>query len=87
MDEARETALRTRVELGVLTEPLPLLWWRRRICRLRHGRRLLGHLVLAGHLGPAPDRAERFAFGTLDLGRICAAPAFEVEVLADGVIE
>jgi hypothetical protein len=49
--------------------------------------RFSGRHILAGDLWSTPDRSERFALGTLDLSRISTAPALEVEVLADGVVE
>jgi hypothetical protein len=76
-----------RVELGVLVERLPLFRRLRRVCRLWLGRGLRRDLAFARHLRSAPDWAERFAFGALDICRIGAAPAFQVEVLTDGVIE
>jgi hypothetical protein len=38
-------------------------------------------------LRPAANRAERLALHPRDLGRIAAAAALEVEVIADGIVE
>ena len=40
-----------------------------------------------GQLRSAADWPERFAFGAFDLSRVGAAPALEVEMLADRVVE
>jgi hypothetical protein len=48
--------------------------------------RAAGEEILAG-LGAAADRSEGLAFGPLDLGGVPAAAAFEVEVLADRVVQ
>ena len=45
-----------------------------------------GELVLPVLWG-APDRSERLALGALYLGRISAAPALQIQVLADRLIE
>jgi hypothetical protein len=43
--------------------------------------------LLACHLGSAPNRSERFAFGALDLGWIGAPPPLEVQMLANRVVK
>jgi hypothetical protein len=48
---------------------------------------LLWRHILAAYLWAAPDRSQRFLFGTLDLGWVGPSPAFEVEVLADRVVK
>ena len=73
--------------LGFVVGRLPLLRRHRRVASLWLNRGLLCRCIFAGELGAAADRPEGLAFGTLDLGGIGAAPALEVEVLADRVVE
>jgi hypothetical protein len=75
-------------QLRIFVERLPLL--RRLVWRVRlgGGRWLRSRRrFLAGQLGAAAHGSERFALGAFDLGRVGAAAAFEVQVLADGVVE
>jgi hypothetical protein len=91
-----------RVELRILLKRLPWLRLRRRIGRFglddrRRGGRLIAAQLLASellagrllprHLRAAANRSERLTFGAFDLGRVRAAAAFEVEMLADGVVK
>jgi len=54
--------------------------------QLRAAQFLAGRL-LARHLRAASNRSERLTFGAFDLGRVRAAAALEVEMLADGVVK
>ena len=76
------------VRLSVFVERLPLLR-RRGVREPASGAAAASAAasVFPAELGPAANRAERLALGALDLGRVGAAPALEVEVLADRVVE
>jgi hypothetical protein len=74
-------------QLRVLRKRLPLLGRRRRVGRFGLDCRFSRRHIFPGDLWPTADGSERFAFGTLDLGRIGTTPALEVEVLADRVVE
>ena len=86
----RVVEFRRLVKLGVLRERLgPLLlghgldFGLRLEASLSLGRRR----VFPADFGPAPNWTESLAFSALNFGGVGAAPALEVEVLADRVVE
>jgi hypothetical protein len=66
------------LELWILVEWLPFLGRSWRVARFWLCCGFSGRHIFAGDLWPTADGSERFAFRTLDLGRIGTAPALEV---------
>jgi hypothetical protein len=84
---SHRVVLLVRLKFGILLERFPILLVGGCIPRLGLGARLYGSQFVACQLRAAPDRPERLALGALDLRWVCAAAAFEVQMLSDRVVE